>query len=99
MTVEWDAPGIAAAIKRRGKTLTRVAEEAGLNPSACRTSLSTPFPAADKAISNFLNVPLHELWPDRYYPDGSRIDRRTIRYREDNKRLRAESHRLNAGAG
>ena len=46
-----------------------------------------------------LNVPLHELWPDRYYPDGSRIDRRTIRYREDNKRLRAESHRLNAGAG
>lgn len=96
---KWDAPAIAAAIKRRGQTLTGLAVNAGLGPSACRSSLSTPFPAADKAISEFLDVPLHELWPDRYYPDGGRIDRRTIRYREDNKRTVYESHRQNVRAG
>ena len=80
-TQTWDAPGILAAIKRKGTNLTALATDHGLKPSACRTSLTRAFPAADKVISDFLEVPLSELWPARYRADGSRIDRRTIRYR------------------
>ena len=97
-TQKWDAPGILAEVKRRASNLTALAREAGLQDSACRTSLSRPFPAADKAISDFLGVPLGELWPDRYEKDGMRKDRRTIRYRAHNKRDRSQTHRQNAGA-
>lgn len=97
-TRKWDAPGILAAIKRRGETLTGLALANGLPPSSCRVALSRPFPAADKVISDFLGVALHELWPMRYRADGSRIDRRTIHYREQNTRDRADSHRQIARA-
>ncbi len=94
----WDAPGILAAVKRKGTNLTALATEAGLHGSACRTSLIRPFPEADKLISKCLGVPLQELWPDRYYPDGSRKDRRTIRYRAQHSRNRDESRCQNVGA-
>jgi len=89
----WDAPGILAAIKRKESNLTALARSAGLNDSACRTALTRPFPAADKVISDFLGVPLHELWPDRYEANDARIDRRTIRYREENRRKAKQPHR------
>lgn len=94
----WDAPGIQAEIKRRGETLTGLARAHGLSEAACRTALARPFPAADKVISEFLNVPLHVLWPMRYRKDGSRIDRRTMHFRAQNTRERHESHRQIAGA-
>lgn len=95
---DWDAPGILAEIKRRGSNLTKLATEAGLKESACRTALVRAFPAADQVISNFLDVPLHVLWPTRYREDGSRIDRRTIRFREQNSRSVSQTHRQNARA-
>lgn len=97
-TQNWDAPGILAAVKRKQKTLTALAEGAGLNASACRTSLTRPFPAADKVISDFLGVPLHELWPDRYEKDGARIDKRTIRYRANRTRKSEVPHCQNVRA-
>jgi Ner family transcriptional regulator len=90
---KWDAPGILAAIKRKQSNLTELARSAGLNDSACRTSLTRAFPAADKVISDFLGVPLHELWPDRYEATGGRIDRRTIRYRANTNRKAQSPHR------
>lgn len=92
-TQKWDAPGILAAIKRKESNLTDLARKAGLNDSACRTSLTRPFPAADKVISDFLGVPLHVLWPDRYEANGGRIDRRTIRYRANSNRKTQRSQR------
>ena len=94
----WDAPGILAAVKRKGSNLTALARGAGLQPSACRTSLTRAFPAADKVISDFLGVSLNELWPDRYLSDGSRIDKRTIRFRAQNKRETQPLHRQFAEA-
>jgi Ner family transcriptional regulator len=87
-----------AEIKRRGSNLTQLAIDAGLQASACRTALVRAFPAADQVIADYLDVPLHELWPDRYREDGSRIDRRTIRFREQNNRRVSQTHGQNARA-
>lgn len=71
--VKWDRWAIAAEVKRQGGSLTQISLEAGKSESACRVCLINPnLPAADKAISDFINVPVHELWPDRYFPNGER---------------------------
>lgn len=96
--MEWDGPGILAAVKRKGKTLTALALEAGLHASACRTSIVRPYPKGDRVIASFLGQPLHDLWPDRYRADGTRIDRRFVRHRAQTTPDRHESHRQIAGA-
>lgn len=69
----WDKHEIKAEIGRKGMTLTALSLRAGLSKSACRLSLTRPSPSGDVAISNFLGVPLHELWPDRYDNRGNRL--------------------------
>jgi hypothetical protein len=29
-------------------------------------------PSADKAISDFIDIPLHQIWPSRYLANGQR---------------------------
>lgn len=62
----WDRHAILAEIRRRGFSLRRISIEAGLSPSACCKAFTQPFPAAETAIACFLDVSVHELWPDRY---------------------------------
>ncbi|MEQ1714048.1 MAG: helix-turn-helix domain-containing protein [Hyphomicrobium sp.] len=72
----WDKHEIKAAIGRRRQTLTGLADLYGLSRSAIGatlTSRSKPITAADQAISHFLGVPLHQLWPDRYDDRGHRL--------------------------
>jgi len=85
---------IKAHIRMRGMTLSRLATDHGLHESAVRAALIRPQPEADKVISKFLGVPLHELWPTRYDPEGGRI--RHVRD-EDNPE-QPTTHRLSAGA-
>lgn len=75
----WDRHAIRAEVARRGSTLTAIALAAGLNPGSCRAALSKCFPAADRAIADFLSIPLFELWPDRYDRDGQRLTRRRLK--------------------
>lgn len=71
----WDKHEIKAAIGRRNETLTSVAAMYGLSGSAVRMTLdrNSPITGADQAISDFLKVPLHVLWPDRYDNNGNRL--------------------------
>ena len=71
----WDKHEIKAEIGRRGQTLTGVSEMYGLSGSAVRMTLQRkrPLTSADQAISDFLGVPLHVLWPDRYDRAGNRL--------------------------
>lgn len=62
----WDRHEIRAEIHRRGSSLTALAIAEGLTPSACRVALCRPLPSGEKAISDFLGVPVFVLWPDRY---------------------------------
>lgn len=63
---KWDRHAIKAAIHRKGTTLSEIARRSDLNERGISVVFNAPFPAAEKAISNFLQVPLHVLWPSRY---------------------------------
>ncbi len=91
---KWSPQLIKAAIAMRGMTLTRLAENNGLNRAACRQSLVRPQPKADRVISKFLGVPLCKLWPDRYDVDGEAIRH----VRADTSADHAETHRQIVGA-
>jgi Ner family transcriptional regulator len=71
----WHPADITAAVKKRGMTLTALALANGLSESACRKALLTKYAKAEIAISQFIDVPLHELWPERWTASGSRIRR------------------------
>ena len=63
---KWDRHAIKAEIHRRGKTLTRLSLDAGLDPSACRCALLRRQPRGERAIAAFLGVEPATLWPERY---------------------------------
>jgi Ner family transcriptional regulator len=90
----WHAADIRAAVTKRGKTLSGLALDAGLDPSACRAALIRPLPKAERVISRFLDVPLHELWPERWDSEG----RRFRHVRDGNYHERDLSQRQNVKA-
>lgn len=90
----WSPQVIRAAIAYRGMTLSKLAVDNGLNASACRQSLQRPQPKADRVISDFLGVPLCELWPDRYDAHGDPIRH----VRANTTPERAGAHRQIVGA-
>lgn len=71
--VGWHREDIKAAIRKRGSTMNDLAKERGLPPSTVRNALSRPAYSGELAISDFLGVPAHELWPTRWTPEGRRI--------------------------
>lgn len=78
---DWTPGRIRQAIKEKGISQAALARQAGLSEGAVRTATYTAGPAAERAISEFLGVPLHEIWPSRYYPDGrSKTVRRLPRH-------------------
>lgn len=62
----WDRFRIKAEVHRQGKTLTEIALEAGLSESACRMALTGGSRKGALALSDFLNVPLPQLFPGLY---------------------------------
>ena len=91
----WHAEDIKAAIRKRGVTVSRLGRMNGLHESACRAALIRSQPRAEKVISEFLGVSLHELWPTRYDANG---ERRGPRHERDRlSRNRSGSHRLSDG--
>lgn len=69
----WHKEDIKAAIRKRGTTMNALASDRGLKPSTVRNALIRPVFSGEVAIAEFLGIPAHELWPDRWTPDGRRI--------------------------
>lgn len=71
----WTKHDIKAEFVRRNATLTSVAKRYGLSAASLHMTLQRKkaITRADQAISDFLDVPLHVLWPDRYDDKGNRI--------------------------
>lgn len=70
---KWDQHSILAELRRRGMTLTRLAEIHGLNASGFRRVWKYTNRKAEAAIASFLGVPVAELFPDRYPIRTSRV--------------------------
>jgi Ner family transcriptional regulator len=69
----WHKEDIKAAIRKRGKTMNDLARDCGLPNSTVRNALARPVMSGEQAIARFLDIPPHELWPDRWTPEGRRI--------------------------
>ncbi len=63
----WDRHAIMAEVRRRGETLRSISLRAGLTHTACACTLSgRRWPRAERALAEFLGVPVERLFPDRY---------------------------------
>lgn len=69
---QYHPEDIKAMIHKRGSTLGQISLEAGLCMQAGSCGLRHPLPAANRAISGFLGIPMHRLWPDWYDQYGNR---------------------------
>lgn len=69
----WHPEDIKAAIRKRGQTLTGLAKAHGLPPANVRNATRSPVRSGEVVIARFLDVPLHELWPDRWDALGNRL--------------------------
>ena len=63
---KWDSHSIKAELHRRGMTMMRLAELNAINPSVFRHVWKRTHRKAEAAIARFLDVPVEELFPDRY---------------------------------
>jgi Ner family transcriptional regulator len=93
---DWHPEDIKAAVRKTGVGLTELALREGLGESACRTALRRATPRADKAISDQIGVPLHEIWPSRYDEQGHRLSR--SHERDQSNGNREGAHRLTGEA-
>lgn len=73
---EYHKEDIKAMIHKRGATLRQISLNAGLCMELANQALKKPIPSANAAISDFLGIPLHELWPHWFDQNGNRISRR-----------------------
>lgn len=62
-------------LRAEGWTLTRLAQHCGVRRQAVSAAFFQPVATVEKAIGEILERPLHELWPDRYTPAGTRVVR------------------------
>ena len=72
----WHPEEIKAEVRKRDITLSRLALDHDLPADACRKALRARLPKAERVIAAFIDVPLHELWPERWDADGTRRDNR-----------------------
>jgi len=73
----WHRADIIAAVHKRGTSLRRLAVKVGFAQSTLRSALFKPHPKANAAVADFIGVPLNELWPAWYGPDGAPLWRMT----------------------
>lgn len=92
----WDSFAIKAELKRRGYTRERLAQEAGVSPSAVGVCLAhKPSNRCNQFIAQLLQVPVQELWPDWFDEDGDLIPAQT-RKKLKHKRERIASQESRA---
>ena len=69
----WDQHSIKAELHRRGMTLSALAETIGMKPNSFGHVWKHTNRKAEKAIADFLAVPVEQLFPDRYPITKARI--------------------------
>lgn len=62
----WHPEDVKAAIRKRGETLTSLAEKKGFDGSYLRHVLNRPLRKGEAIIAKFLGVEPREIWPARY---------------------------------
>ena len=68
---KWHPEDIKAEIRKRGKTLQRLAQDYGVASSAVRGALRRPLYTGEQVIAHFLGLEPQVLWPGRYDQGGA----------------------------
>jgi len=88
----WDRHEIVAEVHRRGSTLEKISQAAGLTRTACSCVLAgRRWPRAEQALADFLDVPVSTLFPDRYPRRDSDSVSRPAQGRRRNRRRGARA--------
>lgn len=73
---DWHPADITATIHKRGYTLRDIARLEGLRDSSTLSkAMITSYPAGERRLAKYAGVPVHEMFPTRYYPDGTSLPR------------------------
>jgi Ner family transcriptional regulator len=73
---DWHPADIVAALHKRGYTLRDIAHAEGLKESTTLSkAMITSYPAGERRLAKYTGVPVQEMFPTRYYPDGTKIPR------------------------
>ena len=96
---KWDRFRIKAEVHRRGSTLTEIAINAKLAESSCRMALTGGSRKGAVALSKFLGVSLHVLFPGLYLrPRSSRAKPTAPQSNESRQKRRQASEAARASA-
>lgn len=59
----WHRADVVAAVRKRGSSLAAIAKDHGLSRQTLYWALTKPHRRANNAIAAFLDLSLHQLWP------------------------------------
>jgi len=71
----WHRADVLAAVRKCGSNLAEIARTVGLSRQTMYWAFIRPNLRANRAIAEFLDVPLHELWPQWFDSDGKLVSR------------------------
>ncbi len=74
----WHRQDIMAAVRKGGSTLAGLGRATGLARATMVWALVRPHVRANRAIADFLGVPLNELWPQWFDADDNLISTRPL---------------------
>jgi len=69
----WTKARIKCALEEKGMTMSGLADLKGIDPGNFRAVWSRTVRPAEQALSEFIGVPVAELFPDRYPIRKSRL--------------------------
>lgn len=74
---DWHPADIAAALKKRGYSLSGLSIARGYHATAAGKALKQPWPAMEEIVAVAVGLPPETIWPSRY----SGPDRRVLRHK------------------
>lgn len=75
----WHPEDIKAAVRKAGWTLTALSLANGLPEHSCRHACRHPNFEGEIAIARVLGIAASQIWPNRFFPDGTRRHQRRQR--------------------
>ena len=73
--ISWNVNGIRAVWKK-GFSLSQLARDNGMTPTAFSVALRRPVKRAEAVIAACIGISPQKIWPDRYDATGRRLVRK-----------------------
>jgi len=68
---DWTRHDVLYAVRRTGTTLQQLSIKLGYHRGTLGNALHIPAPKYERLIAEHLGLPVQQVWPTRYHPDGT----------------------------